>query len=251
MAKFFKRLDEAVKTGNLEQLNCLLENKDQKFASQALLQAVLHGQVECVKFLAGKCSNHDVYHMGLVNAIQHNQSECINYLLSLFTQPFNCSSALYAATEADNIEVVKRLIPLCSEKGGLSALAIAISRGNREIFDMLIPVSDPDGWDYVLVDAVEENRPEFFNIVLPLSNPNANDGAAFRRAVELGHTHFFEVLYPLVDMKKIDVYLRDFEPDVYEEFYNNFYPMEAKMQKDVLNENLQDQQMSKNVSRKI
>ena len=251
MAKFFKRLDEAIKAGDLDQLNRLLENKDHKFAAQALAQAALDGQLECVKFLVGKCSNHDVYHLGLVSAIQHNQSECINYLLSLFTQPFNCSSALYAATEADNIELVKRLIPLCNEKFGLSALTAAISRGNREIFDALIPVSDPDGWDYVLVDAVEENRPEFFNIVLPLSNPNANDGAAFRMAVKLGYTHFVEVLYPLVDMKKIDVYLRDFEPDVYEEFYNNFYPMEAKMQKDVLNENLQDQQMSKNVSRKI
>lgn len=251
MAKFFKRLVEAVKTGNLDQLHCLLENKDHKFASQALSQAALHGQLECVKFLVGKCPSHDVYHLGLVSAIRHNQAECINYLLSLFTQPFNCSSALYSATEADNIEVVKRLIPLCSEKGGLSALAIAISRGNREIFDMLIPVSDPDGWDYVLVDAVEVNSPEFFNILLPLSNPNADGGAAFRMAVKLGHTHFAEILYPLVDMKKIDVYLRDFEPDVYEEFYNNFYPMEAKMQKDVLNNSIEEQTFKNNVSRKM
>lgn len=252
MAKFFKHLDEAVKAGDLDQLGRLLENKDHKFASQALLQAVLHGQVECVKFLAGKCSNHDVYHMGLVNAIRYNQAECINYFLPLFTQPFNCSSALHAAVHLDNIEVLKRLIPLCSEKCGLSALVSAMIKGNREIFDILIPVSNHDEWGYVLMWTVKENRPEFFDSVLPLSDPRYDIYAAFRRAVELGHTYFAEVMYPLVDLQVIDEYLRAFEPETYEEFYKSLSQLEAKMQKDVLNDNLgEPAPKSQSVARKM
>jgi len=252
MAKFFKRLDEAVKAGDLDQLNRLLENKDPQFASQALSIAAQYGQLECVKFLVEKCSNHDIYHRGLVSAIHNNQSECINYLLSLFTQPFDCSSALEAATEADNIELVKRLIPLCNEKCGASALIAAMSKDNREIFNMLIPVPNHDEWGYVVLCAVEENRPEFFDRVLPLSDPRYDIYAAFRRAVELGHTYFAEVMYPLVDLQVIDEYLRAFEPETYEEFYKSLSQLEAKMQKDVLNDNLgEPAPKSQSVARKM
>lgn len=250
MAKFFKRLDEAVKTGNLDQLGRLLENKDHHFYSQALSIAAQNGQLECVKFLVGKCSNHDVYHMGLVNAIRYNQAECINYFLPLFTQPFNCSSALHAAVHLDNIEVLKRLIPLCSEKCGLSALVSAMIKGNREIFDILIPVSDHDEWGYVLMWTVKENRPEFFDSVLPWCAPTYDTHLAFRKAVELGYTYFWEVLCPLVDLQAIDEYLSAYEPENYEEFYKNLSQLEAKMQKDVLNDNLGEQTL-KSVARKM
>ena len=248
MAKFFKRMEEAVKTGNVDQLNRLLDNKDHNFYSQALSQAARTGQLECVKFLVEKCSNNDIYHLGLISAIRHNQSECINYLLSLFTQPFDCSSALCAATEADNVELVKRLIPLCNQECGPSALLSAINKGNREIFDVLFPVSGSKDWDHVLVCIVEANRPEFFDVMLPLSNPTYNE--AFLMAVELGHTHFAEALYPLIDIKEIDEYLRGFEPDTYETFYQKFYTMEAKIQKNMLNKNIGEQTL-KSVVRKM
>lgn len=241
MAKFFKHLDKAVKADNLDQLNRLLENKDHKFHSQALSQAARYGSMECVRFLVGKCSDDDVYAYGLISAIHNKQLECINYLLSFFTQPFDCSLALNEAALADNIELVKRLIPLCNEKCGLSALITAMGQGNREIFDVLLPVSDPDEWDYVVLCTIEENRPEFFDIVLPLSDPTYDIYAAFRRAVELGYTHFSEVLYPFVDLQVIDEYLSVFEPDMCEEYYKNLAPLEAKMQKDVLNNNIGEQ----------
>lgn len=252
MAKFFKHLDKAVKADNLDQLNRLLENKDHKFHSQALSQAARYGAMECVRFLVKKCSNDDVYTYGLISAIHNNQLECVNYLLTFFTQPFDCSLALNEAALADNVELVKHFIPLCNQKYGSSALIIAMGQGNREIFDVLLPVSNPKDWDHVLVCTVEGNRPEFFDIMLPLSDPTYDICAAFRMAVELGHTHFVEVLYPLIDIKEVDEYLRDFEPDVYEEFYENFYPMEAKIQKDMLNDNIGEQTpKTKGVARKM
>lgn len=250
MAQFFIHLEEAVQAGDLDQLQRLLKNKDHNFYAQALSQAARTGQLECVKFLVPHCRADEIYPCGLLSAIRHNQIECINYLLPLSTQPFDYNLALNEAAAADNVELVKRLIPLCKHKLDSSALIVAINKGNREIFDVLFSVSNPKGWDYVLVAAVEDNRQEFFDILLPLFDPTYDCCAAFRMAVELGYTHFVERLYPLIDMKEVDEYFRDFEPDSYEEFYDNFYPMQTEIQKNILNNNIGEQTF-KSAARKM
>lgn len=254
MANFFKRMEEAVKTGDVDQLNRLLENKDHNYASQALSQAAQTGQLECVKFLVEKCSHDEIYKFGLLIAIGTDHVECTNYLLSFFPQLFDCSLALDVAVEVGNVGLVQHFIPFCREqKYGSAALLSAIIHKNKELFDMLLPVSDPQEWDCLaLFCAVEENRPEFFDIILPLSDPNAENGAAFRKAVELGYTHFaeMEMLYPLVDLPKIAEYIRVFEPQLYENFSQVVFNIEAKIQKKVLNENIGERALN-SVARKM
>lgn len=242
----------AAKTGDVNELKRLYQQNKNFSSSQFLAQAARHGHLECVKFLVSKCSNGEVYNFGLIPAIRNSQQECTQYLLSFFTQPFDCSTALDTAVITGNIELVKHFIPLGDQKCGSLALGSAVRKGNKELFDLLLPVSAPKKYDSLaLFCAVEENQTEFFDILLPLSNPNADNGVAFRKAVELGYTHFAEILYPLVDVQKIMKYVSDFKPTSYGKLYSDICALEAKMQKDVLNENLQDQQMSKNVSRKI
>lgn len=252
-SQIYKSIGDAARNGNIDKLNRLFsKNTDQNLRSHALAHASHQGQLECVKFLVPQCCDYEVYISGLVSAIHSNQLECINYLLPFFTQPFDCSLALNKAAAADNVELVKHFIALCNQKCGSLALTTAMYKGNREIFDLLLTISDPTDWDHVLVDTVEANRPEFFDIMLPLSDPTYDIYAAFRRAVELGYTHFSEVLYPLVDLQVIDEYLSVFEPDMCEEYYKNLAPLEAKMQKDVLNDNIGEQTpKTKGVARKM
>lgn len=198
-----------------------------------------------------QCRAEDIYPCGLFSAIRHNQIECINYLLPFFRQTFDYVLALNEAALAENVALVKHLIPLCNEKCGASALMAAISKENREIFDLLLPMSDPKDWDCLLVFTVEVNRPEFFDILLPLSNPNANNGVAFRKALELGYSHFAEILYPLVNVPNVIKYIYEFEPELHPMLHPNLCALEAKMQKNVLNSHLQDQPMSKSVGRKM
>jgi len=198
-----------------------------------------------------QCSNNEVYISGLIRAIHRNQSECINYLLPFFTQPFDCRLAIDTAVAEDNVELVKHFIPLCNQKFGplaLIALITAINKGNREMFDVLLSVSEPEEWGHVLYCAVEANRTEFFDSIL--SKPIYDYCASFVKAVELGCTDLGEFLYPFIDIQEVDKYIRDVEPYSYEKFYENFYPLEAKMQKGVLNDNI-DEQTLKGVVRKM
>lgn len=246
-------LKDAARNGDVNALERLYAQEKISNSYVFLSEAARHGHLECLRFLAPKCSNDEICTYGLTTTIVNNYFECTNYLLSLFTQPFDFREALRVAIYSGNSELVKYFIPFCDLKCGTSILTWAISVGNQKTFDLLLPLSDPKAEDSsALVRAVTENRREIFDILLPLSNPNADNGAAFREAIGLGRAHFVEVLYPLVDVQKAVEYVRDDQPYFYEEFCRKFYIMEAKMQKNMLNNNIGEQALkSQSGSRKM
>lgn len=244
-------LKYAARSGDVNALERLYAQEKISNSHVFLEEAARHGQLECLRFLAPKCSNNEICAYGLTTTIVNNYFECTNYLLSLSTQPFDFREALYAAIYSGNSKLVKYFIPFCDLKCGTAVLTLAISVGNQETFDLLLPLSDPKAKDSAaLCCAVVENRREIFDILLPLSNPNADNGAAFREAIALGRTYFVEALYPLVDVQKVVEYVRDDQPYFYEEFCRKFCIIEAQIQKNRLNNSIGAQSL-KSAARKM
>lgn len=244
-------LIKAAAEGNTSDVRLLITlTEPQPYYVHALCAAAEHGHLECLKLLDSAWPSTSGRERSLAAAVKGNRMDCVEYVLNVFNQPFDNSLALLAAAKTANYAVVTMLLPHCLPHGCESeALRQSIIDNDAKLFDLLLPATDLKN-TRALIAAIEYNRIDFFKILLPLCDHTANDHLAFRTAVDLEHTEFAKILYPLTNINSI---LQDFNDDFginTNHFHQKLLILEAKMQHDVLRKSVSNHH-SVGVSRKI
>lgn len=246
-------LTRAAGEGDIGEVKRLIPlTRTHEFALWALPAAAKFGQIECMKVILDACvgplSDRNLTYCVAV-AVKEKQMESLKFILSIYDQrenkTFDVSGALDEATDNNDLEMLRMLMPYCNSKTcGNQALKTAICNDNMAIFELLLPISDPRHNDSdTLTAAVLANRPVFFDILLPLSDLSGDDHIAFREAVHLGYIDFAKKMYPLIDVEAVKTFVvNEVWDDNYEktkpEFFNDLLEIEAQAQKHTLHNSI-------------
>jgi len=129
------------------------ENTHSNIEQLALSWSIANGKEQWVQRFIGLEGALDNQHDVLKLAIQTRHQLIIDIILTHVSSAN--SEVLCAAVRTDDINVVRKILPMCNPKDqSSSALQEAVAFQNQEIFDLLYPLSNPqEAWECIRKDS--------------------------------------------------------------------------------------------------
>lgn len=112
---------------------------------------------------------------------------------------------LFVATKNNDVDEVKRLIPISDPKmEDSSALLRAVDNVDMTMLELLIPIYDPHRKNRsVLQYAAEKGHTECVNLLIPVSDPKTNNSGALLISVINEHIECIKCLIPVSDYQQV------------------------------------------------